>query len=136
MNGAAFGSDVIDFNADDDSATNTGQAVIAVDPAAFGDPAAFRRQVDVVRREMTGSALRPGFDEIRLPGDRALRVRQERLAEGVPVPEGCGAAECAGGGAGIRAGNASVKRRIAGVMLWGVAGGGPTVTRRYCGGIV
>jgi len=88
LNGAAFGSDVIDFNADDDSATNTGQAVIAVDPGAFGDPALFRRQVDAVRREMTGSALRPGFDEIRLPGERALRERQRRLAEGVPVPEG------------------------------------------------
>jgi LDH2 family malate/lactate/ureidoglycolate dehydrogenase len=88
LNGAAFGSDVIDFNADDGSATNTGQAVIAVDPGAFGDPSAFRRQVDVVRREMTGSALRPGFDEIRLPGDRALQEREKRLAEGVPVPEG------------------------------------------------
>lgn len=88
LNGAAFGRDVIDFNADDGSATNTGQAVIAVDPAAFGDPAAFRRQVEVVRAEMTGSALRPGFDAIRLPGKRALRVRRERLAQGVPVPEG------------------------------------------------
>ncbi len=88
LNGAAFGSDVIDFNADDGSATNTGQAVIAVDPAAFGNPDVFRRQVDVVRAEMTGSALRPGFDEIRLPGERALRERKKRLADGVPVPDG------------------------------------------------
>jgi L-2-hydroxycarboxylate dehydrogenase (NAD+) len=88
LNGAAFGSDVIDFNADDDSATNTGQAVIAVDPGAFGDPAVFRRQVDVVRREMTQSALRPGFDEIRLPGERALRERRRRNTEGLTVPEG------------------------------------------------
>jgi L-2-hydroxycarboxylate dehydrogenase (NAD+) len=88
LNGAAFGSDVIDFNADDSSATNTGQAVVALDPAAFGDPAAFRAQVEVVRREMTGSALRPGFDEIRLPGERALGVRRTRMAEGIPIPEG------------------------------------------------
>lgn len=91
LNGAAFGSDVIDFNSDDASATNTGQAVIALDPAAFGDPATFRAQVEAVRRAMTGSALRPGFDAIRLPGERALGVRRVRLAEGIPVPEGlCG----------------------------------------------
>jgi LDH2 family malate/lactate/ureidoglycolate dehydrogenase len=88
LNGAAFGRDVIDFNADDSSATNTGQAVVAVDPAVFGDVAAFRAQVEVVRRDMTGSALRPGFDSIRLPGERALAERRQRLAEGVPVPEG------------------------------------------------
>jgi LDH2 family malate/lactate/ureidoglycolate dehydrogenase len=86
LNGAAFGRDVIDFNADDASATNTGQTVIAVDPAAFGDPAVFRAQVENVRQEMTGSALRPGFDSIRLPGERAQALRRKRQAEGVPVP--------------------------------------------------
>jgi LDH2 family malate/lactate/ureidoglycolate dehydrogenase len=88
LNGAAFGSDVIDFNADDDSATNTGQVLIAFDPSAFGSLAAFRAQVDAVRREMTGSALRPGFDEIRLPGERALGLRRARLQDGIPLPNG------------------------------------------------
>jgi LDH2 family malate/lactate/ureidoglycolate dehydrogenase len=86
LNGAAFGRDVIDFNADDTSATNTGQTVVAVDPAVFGDPAVFRAQVEVVRRDMTTSALRPGFDGIRLPGERALALRRERQAGGIPVP--------------------------------------------------
>jgi len=88
LNGAAFGSDVIDFNADDDSATNTGQVLIAFDPSAFGSLAAFRAQVDAVRREMTGSALRPGFDEIRLPGERALGLRRARLQDGIQLPNG------------------------------------------------
>jgi LDH2 family malate/lactate/ureidoglycolate dehydrogenase len=86
LNGAAFGRDVIDFNADDASATNTGQAVLALDPAAFGDPAVFRAAVEVVRRDMTGSALRPGFDGIRLPGERSLALRRERSASGIPIP--------------------------------------------------
>ncbi|MCF8472847.1 MAG: Ldh family oxidoreductase, partial [Sphingomonadaceae bacterium] len=68
LNGAAFGRDVIDFNADDESATNTGQVVIALDPSVFGDPAVFRAQAEAVRRDMTGSTPRAGFDGIRLPG--------------------------------------------------------------------
>jgi L-2-hydroxycarboxylate dehydrogenase (NAD+) len=46
LNGAAFGRDVVDFNADHTSVTNTGHLVVAVDVAAFMDVAAFRRQVD------------------------------------------------------------------------------------------
>src|SRR5882757_6197237 len=37
LGGAAMGRDVIDFNHDDDSVTNTGQAVAAINVAAFGD---------------------------------------------------------------------------------------------------
>ena len=36
-----MGRDVIDFNADDASPTNTGQALLAIDIAAFGDLPAF-----------------------------------------------------------------------------------------------
>jgi hypothetical protein len=39
LNGAAMGSDVIDFNKDFRSVTNTGQAILVIDPAAFGDVA-------------------------------------------------------------------------------------------------
>jgi LDH2 family malate/lactate/ureidoglycolate dehydrogenase len=88
LNGAAFGRDVVDFNADDTSATNTGQAVIALDPSAFGDPAVFASAVEIVRRDMVSSALRPGFDQIRLPGERALAQRRDRIAQGIPVPDG------------------------------------------------
>jgi LDH2 family malate/lactate/ureidoglycolate dehydrogenase len=86
LNRAAFGRDVIDFNADDESATNTGQVVIALDPGVFGDPAAFRAQVEAVRRDMTGSPPRSGFDGIRLPGERALALRRFRSLEGIEMP--------------------------------------------------
>jgi LDH2 family malate/lactate/ureidoglycolate dehydrogenase len=86
LNGAAFGRDVIDFNADDESATNTGQVVIALDPSVFGDPAVFRAQVEAVRRDMTGSTPRAGFDGIRLPGERALAMRRLRSVEGIEMP--------------------------------------------------
>ena len=86
LNTAAFGRDVIDFNADDKSVTNTGQFIIAVDVKAFCDVTAFKNRIDEIRAEMKSSPLRPGFDDIRLPGERALAVQQKRLKEGIPLP--------------------------------------------------
>ncbi|HZA66489.1 MAG TPA: Ldh family oxidoreductase, partial [Geminicoccaceae bacterium] len=63
LNGAAFGRDTIDFNADLVSPTNTGQFVVAIDIRAFIDPDAFKRQIDVVWDTMKSSPLLPGFDE-------------------------------------------------------------------------
>src|SRR6201992_3485053 len=86
LNGAANGEDVVDFNHDDTTPTNTGQAICVVDIKAFGEPTAFKRQVDSVIRQLHGSALLPGYDRIRLPGeDRYARI-VEREASGIPVP--------------------------------------------------
>ena len=86
LNGAAMGKDVLDFNKDDTTPTNTGQAICVVDIKRFGEPIAFKRQVDAVIRQLHGSALLPGFDRIRLPGeDRAARIA-ERTANGIPIP--------------------------------------------------
>jgi LDH2 family malate/lactate/ureidoglycolate dehydrogenase len=86
LNTAAFGRDVIDFNADDKSVTNTGQFVLALDVKAFCDVTVFKDRVEAVRAEMKSSPLRPGFDEIRLPGERALAAQKKRSAEGIPLP--------------------------------------------------
>jgi LDH2 family malate/lactate/ureidoglycolate dehydrogenase len=85
LNGAAFGKDVVDFNADKASATNTGQLIIAADIKAFGDPAIFRAAVDAVIRDIQASPTLPGFDKVRLPGERAHEVRERRMAEGIPI---------------------------------------------------
>jgi LDH2 family malate/lactate/ureidoglycolate dehydrogenase len=50
--------------------TNTGHFVIALDISAFTDPDAFKASVDQTWDEMKRSPLLPGFDEIRLPGER------------------------------------------------------------------
>jgi L-2-hydroxycarboxylate dehydrogenase (NAD+) len=92
LNGAANGADVVDFNKDDVSPTNTGQSICVVDIKAFAEPVAFKRQVDAVIRQLHGSALLPGFDRIRLPGeDRHARIA-EREANGIPVPRELNAA--------------------------------------------
>src|SRR5438552_4127359 len=86
LNGAANGADVVDFNKDDTTPTNTGQAICVVDIKAFAEPTAFKVQGDAVIRQWYGSALLPGFDYIRLPGeDRHHRI-EERRAHGIPIP--------------------------------------------------
>jgi L-2-hydroxycarboxylate dehydrogenase (NAD+) len=86
LNGAAFGKDVVDFNKDDATPTNTGQAIVAVKIAAFGGVEDFKRRVDTAIREMRGSALLPGVDAIRLPGEQSHLRREERRRGGIPIP--------------------------------------------------
>jgi L-2-hydroxycarboxylate dehydrogenase (NAD+) len=86
LNGAAAGREVVDFNKDDVTPTNTGQAMLALKIAAFAEPLHFKRQVDAVIRDLHGSALLPGFDRIRLPGEDQHRRREERHRLGIPLP--------------------------------------------------
>jgi len=88
LNGAAFGKDVIDFNADSVTPTNTGQLIVAISIAAFADVGVFKRQVDAVIEQLHGSARLPGCDAIRMPGERSHAVHAARLAQGVPVHAG------------------------------------------------
>lgn len=85
LNGAAFGRDVVDFNADDESETNTGHFMVAVDIARFLPLAAFTAEVDRHVRDLRASTRLPGIDAIRLPGDRRGECRAERLRDGVPL---------------------------------------------------
>lgn len=88
LNGAAMGRDVIDFNHDDASATNTGQTIVAIDPAAFGDPRAFRRRVDAVVRDLRASERMPGVDRIWLPGEQSHEKRIAYARDGIPIAPG------------------------------------------------
>ena len=85
LNGAAFGRDVVDFNADSATVTNTGHLILALDIKAFTDPDQFKIGIDEVHAEMKSSPRLPGVDEIRLPGERLHRVTAERRANGIPL---------------------------------------------------
>jgi len=87
LNGAAFGEDVVDFNADFKTVTNTGQFIVAIDIAAFGDVTAFKRRVDAAIRAIKASPTLPGFDEVLLPGEQSRRKRQDYEANGIPMPD-------------------------------------------------
>ena len=86
LNGAAFGKDVVDFNADPKTTTNTGQFVIALDIEAFMDAATFKSQIDGIWDEMKSSARLPGVDGIRLPGERLAAVSADHLKNGIEIP--------------------------------------------------
>jgi L-2-hydroxycarboxylate dehydrogenase (NAD+) len=92
LNGAALGRETVDFNADDRTPTNTGQAILALDIAAFGDAGEFKRRVDALARELRASPRMPGFDRIWLPGEQSRLKFLERSRSGVPVPEALGRA--------------------------------------------
>lgn len=87
LNGAAFGRDVVDFNSDSKTKTNTGHFILALDIKAFADPVAFRESIDEVWNDMKASPLLPGVSEIRLPGERLDQVTRERRAHGIPMAD-------------------------------------------------
>ncbi len=86
LNGAAMGKDVVDFNKDDTTPTNTGHCIVALNPAAFGDVDAFRRRIDTVIRDLKASERMPGVEAIHIPGEGSFAAREERSANGVPMP--------------------------------------------------
>lgn len=86
MNRAAFGRDVVDFNADDRTVTETGHVLIALDVARLLDPAEFTREVARHLDELRNSARLPGVERIRLPGEMRAARRRDRAAAGVPIP--------------------------------------------------
>ena len=59
LNGAAFGRDVIDFNADAASETNTGHFIVALDVARFVPFATFTAEVDRHLRDLRASPCLP-----------------------------------------------------------------------------
>lgn len=85
LGGAAMGRAIIDFNHDDTSVTNTGQAIAAIDVAAFANVDEFQRAVDTVVSDIHGSSRLPGVDRIFVPGERSRETRLARTRDGIPV---------------------------------------------------
>jgi len=85
LNGALFGRDTVDFNAEPGKINNTGQFVIALDPARFQPLDRFKAEVDRHVRELRASKMLPG-ETVRLPGEHRAKRRADRLANGLAVP--------------------------------------------------
>lgn len=85
LNGAAFGRDVVDFNADDKRKTNTGQAIVAIDISRFQPVEEFKSRVDVVIRDIKASQKLAGVRGIRLPGEQSHELWIERSKNGIPL---------------------------------------------------
>ncbi len=61
---------------------------VAFDPGWFGPVEAFHARMQAFMAEIKGSALRPGFREVLLPGELEHRRETEKRAHGVPLPRG------------------------------------------------
>ena len=86
LNAAAMGKDVVDFNNDDTSITNTGHAIVAINVGAFQSLAEFRKGMDSLVRDIRNSQRLPGVEHIRLPGEGTHAARADREKNGIPMP--------------------------------------------------
>ncbi|MEI9804861.1 MAG: Ldh family oxidoreductase [Pseudolabrys sp.] len=86
LNGALFGRDCVDFNADPATPTNTGQFVLALDPSRFQKLEVFKSEVDRHIRSLRNSKALPGNDAVRLPGDARAKRIADRKANGLMLP--------------------------------------------------
>lgn len=85
LNGAAMGKEVVDFNADDTTPTNTGHVIVAISVEAFQPVAEFKKNVDTLIRDIRNSQRLPGVDRIRLPGEGSQAARADRAKNGIPL---------------------------------------------------
>jgi L-2-hydroxycarboxylate dehydrogenase (NAD+) len=85
LQGAAMGRDVVDFNTDQSTPTNTGQAILVIDIAAFGGAGPFKAAVDALVRDIRESERLPGVKRIWLPGEQSHGRRADYARDGVPV---------------------------------------------------
>ena len=85
LNRAAFGRDVVDFNADDLTVTETGHVLIALDVSRFLDPRDFQAEVTRHLDDLRNSARLPGVDRIRTPGELRAERRRQRATQGVAL---------------------------------------------------
>ncbi|XAH24228.1 Ldh family oxidoreductase [Xylophilus sp. GW821-FHT01B05] len=85
LQGAAMGREVVDFNADHVTPTNTGQAILVIDLAAFGGAGPFKAAVDALVRDIRSSERLPGVERIWLPGEQSHGRRAAYAQSGVPV---------------------------------------------------
>src|SRR5262245_1167767 len=86
LQGAAMGKEVVDFNVDSTTPTNTGQAILVIDLAAFGGAGPFKGAVDTLVRNIRGSERLPGVERIWLPGEQSHGKRAAYGESGAPLP--------------------------------------------------
>jgi ureidoglycolate dehydrogenase (NAD+) len=67
-------------------ALSQNMAILAVDVATFRPIVDFARDADALAAVIKSLPRQAGFDEIRLPGERAARTEAVRRKSGIPIP--------------------------------------------------
>lgn len=85
LNGAFFGRDVVDFNKDLETPSNSGHMIFAMRVDNFSPVEEFKREIDRVIREIRESERMEGVDRIWLPGEIEFHKSRERREHGIPL---------------------------------------------------
>ncbi len=64
-----------------------GVFLVIIDPERFGDATRYRTLVAEVMSAAKRAPCAPGVDEILVPGEPEVKMRERRAREGIPVPE-------------------------------------------------
>jgi len=86
LTGSRVLSEVPAWFAATDQRIGNGHVHIAIDVSRFIEPAAFKQRVDEMVAMLKATPRVPGVDDILLPGERAWRMHQAQLREGIAVP--------------------------------------------------
>jgi LDH2 family malate/lactate/ureidoglycolate dehydrogenase len=70
------------------SGWGAGVFIQVYDPQAFGGAGPFQREMDWIAAACRNNLPAPGFDSVRLPGQKAMALKHEALAKGVPLYSG------------------------------------------------
>ena len=88
LTGAAMTHQVVSWSQDDPSLpTGHGAAFIAIDVASMMDPGQFRARLDALRTEIRAAPAKEALKEVRLPGDREWKHRENALKHGITLPD-------------------------------------------------
>ena len=87
LSGAGFGDRVGSMYKDFTRPANVGHFVMALNVEAFMEKELFFERVDALRTSIKSMHTRPDVTELRLPGERKYRTREERLKEGISLEE-------------------------------------------------
>lgn len=85
LTGSGIGPELAGWQGASGETKAQGHLVLAIDPAAFGDPEQFARRTDWYLDLIKSSRLAPGAREIRIPGERAAAERRLRAEQGVAI---------------------------------------------------
>lgn len=65
----------------------TGSTFIAIDPGLFRPAAEYLSAVDATLRRIKDVPAAPGFNEVLIPGEPERRSREQRIVDGIPMPD-------------------------------------------------
>lgn len=86
LTGSRVLSEVPAWFAATDRRIGNGHVHIAIDVSRFIDPSAFKQRVDDMVAMLKATPRVPGVDDILMPGERAWRMHQAQLRDGISVP--------------------------------------------------